>query len=865
MKAQRYLFTLLLSAITVFTVSAQKTVYNILFIQAYTPSENFSKKMEEGLRKGFKDESVDVNITTEYLNSRFWNWASDEEFMRRICQRAADRGTDLIVTANDEAFYCLLACGDALPKKVPIVFFGVNFPDDETMEAFDNITGFTYEQDYQKLFETAKYVFPERTNVILISEDTLLGWYGVKGFKEKWAAFVEQNPEYTYKEFNASKDAMHDILFEVQLAPETPKSIVVYPFWGTFTSSIAKVSQAPSFTLHNLSLQNGAFCAVVPDPYKDARLAAQRASLVLKGESPSALGITENKADLTFDYKQLKFFNVSTGQLPKDSEVINKPYLERHGVLIMVVYALIVGLLIFIVIWLFRLNRRESVRRIHAQTKLLVQSRMVAQRDEFDHVFHSIRDGVITYDSDLRIHFINYSVLQILHLPLNETSRPYEGKAAGTICRLYNNGEEILIPMLERVNEEGISLEIPENTFMKEMHSDNYFPVSGEIVPIRSHGIQKGVAFTFRNISDEAFQKRIFNLALEESAIYPWQYNIHTNSFVFPASYTNTMGFSGTSISRKEVESRIHPEDWLETTALFNKSLDGNNQNTRLSFRQKNGSGIYEWWEFRITMFDGINKDQPYHVMGVCQSIQRYKNAEQELIAARDSALQADRLKTAFLANMSHEIRTPLNAIVGFSDLLKDIHLFSEYDVQQFVGTINKNCELLLALISDILDLSRIESGTMEFQFSTYYLPILMQEVYDSQRLNMPGNVMLIKQVPDGSEKTIITDSVRLKQVLNNLINNAAKFTTTGSIIFGYEEYEPGYITFFVEDTGAGISVEEQKRIFERFYKVDSFTQGAGLGLSICQTIVNRLNGTIGLKSEKGKGTRFTVRIPLVQ
>ena len=126
----------------------------------------------------------------------------------------------------------------------------------------------------------------------------------------------------------------------------------------------------------------------------------------------------------------------------------------------------------------------------------------------------------------------------------------------------------------------------------------------------------------------------------------------------------------------------------------------------------------------------------------------------------------------------------------------------------------------------------------------------------------MPPGVELLLDIPEGSKKYIVTDNVRLQQVVNNLINNAAKFTTSGSITFGYTEDEDGYASLFVEDTGKGISKEGVRHIFERFYKVDNFTQGAGLGLSICQTIVERLHGTISVTSEEGKGTRFTVRLP---
>ena len=354
-------------------------------------------------------------------------------------------------------------------------------------------------------------------------------------------------------------------------------------------------------------------------------------------------------------------------------------------------------------------------------------------------------------------------------------------------------------------------------------------------------------------------------MAVDESSIFPWQFDMETNCFIFPQGFLKRLGYdeSVTTIPRDEMDRTIHPDDLKEIRPLFNRALTGEDSNTRLNFRQRNVNGEYEWWEYRSSVITGLTQDSLYNILGVCQSIQRYKTAEQEMREARDKALQADKLKSAFLANMSHEMRTPLNAIVGFSDLLSDTSGFTSEEIAQFIGTINKNCGLLLALINDILDLSRIESGTMEFMFAEHNLPLLLKTVHDSQRLNMPPGVELVLRMPESDKKYLTTDNVRLQQVVNNLINNAAKFTSSGFITFGYEDDEvPGYTRIFVEDTGVGISEEGIRHIFERFYKVDNFTQGAGLGLSICQTIIERLNGTISVTSEVGKGTRFTVRLP---
>lgn len=242
--------------------------------------------------------------------------------------------------------------------------------------------------------------------------------------------------------------------------------------------------------------------------------------------------------------------------------------------------------------------------------------------------------------------------------------------------------------------------------------------------------------------------------------------------------------------------------------------------------------------------------------------IDKQKEDEIELRKAKDKAEESDRLKSAFLANMSHEIRTPLNAIVGFSNLMNSEEVLEPEEREQFVKLINTNSDLLLKLINDILDLSRMESGKMSFVFDRHDLNVLINEIYCTFQLMMPEGVELRMRVPE-IPVVVAVDPYRLKQVLSNFINNAIKFTTSGYIEVGYYFCTKGdCLHIYVEDTGIGIPEEKQKQVFDRFCKLDEFAQGTGLGLAICQVIAQRFGGEIQLKSEYGKGSRFTLTLP---
>ena len=249
-------------------------------------------------------------------------------------------------------------------------------------------------------------------------------------------------------------------------------------------------------------------------------------------------------------------------------------------------------------------------------------------------------------------------------------------------------------------------------------------------------------------------------------------------------------------------------------------------------------------------------------IIGISWDITNVQNIEQELIQARIKAEQSDRLKSAFLANMSHEIRTPLNAITGFSNLLTTEKDLSEEEKQEFISIINDNTDLLLKLVNDVLELSRIESGNMSFNYREESVRSLLNSIYNTHQLTISSPLKFIKEFPEG-DVFVHIDNMRMTQVITNFLNNAKKFTKSGHIKLGYR-HQPASreVHIFVEDTGAGIPKEELQIIFDRFYKHNEFAQGVGLGLSICKVIVGKMQGRIEVTSEINKGSRFTVVLP---
>ena len=355
---------------------------------------------------------------------------------------------------------------------------------------------------------------------------------------------------------------------------------------------------------------------------------------------------------------------------------------------------------------------------------------------------------------------------------------------------------------------------------------------------------KRQVKMIFSRLSQKNF---FLDLAIQCGGIYIWEFKDEEFFFEYP------VGDQSSRIELEEMWRLIHPDDLTAFKLLWQSLWKADKE--VFQCRARFAGSDYEWWEFRFSAMPAVdNAEGGKDVSGILININDMKKREKELILMRG-------YEQKFLANMSHEIRTPLNAIVGFSSLMGETGDMEEK--RQYMAIIEENNDLLLQLISDILDLSKIEAGTFDFVEKELDVNMLCEDIVRFMKMKAkPGvEVLFDRHLP---ECRIVSDRNRLNQVIANFVNNAIKFTTAGSIRVGYDKVDETHLRFYVADTGLGIEPEMQAQIFDRFIKLNTFVHGTGLGLSISKSIIEQLGGTIGVDSEPGKGSCFWFVLPIV-
>lgn len=360
----------------------------------------------------------------------------------------------------------------------------------------------------------------------------------------------------------------------------------------------------------------------------------------------------------------------------------------------------------------------------------------------------------------------------------------------------------------------------------------------------------------------EGVHKRL-TLSMDGGKISLW--NIQEDILEFDDNFTQLVGLQQRRFTKEELQRFTHPDDITLLNSFFEASHHGAGmliKRIRFSF-EKTGTN-YNWYEFRCSSL----KDAKGETMlaGIMQNIQKQVEHERQLILAKELAEKAE-LKQSFLNNMSHEIRTPLNAIVGFTNLLigKGADEIEPDEKAAMIEIVNNNTDLLLKLVNDVLEISRLDSGNMSFELKVCDVTKIVKEIYVTYQTLIQPSLDFQLELDESVALPANIDSLRFTQVISNFLSNANKFTKEGAIILGCSvDRDRQEICVYVKDTGKGIDEKEFMLIFDRFYKADEFEQGSGLGLSICKVIIERLAGRIEVHSEVDKGSCFAVVLSLV-
>lgn len=727
----------------------------------------------------------------------------------------------------------------------------------------------------EQTIELMRRMIPEMNRLVFVRD----GRYINQQYEDELRKLLDTDyPGMRFTSYKASNMSVDQLLDSLNVT-DTRHTGVLFSSWH-YTRNIAgnteitanpfKIiasSTAPLFALWPSSVKNsGVVGGFTYDVSVYNRQIIKTFNTILEGRQPRDIPFyTPTDAHPTFNYPAMLRNKISPEICPPDSVFIDKPetFAERNRTAIILCGGFFLLFILFQQ-WRIRVMRKvEAARRRESESQIKYAN--LFNRMPIIYIQERVIFDEKHYPADTEFSDIN-AYFERTFLPRNQVV----GKRGS---ELFADSFSEFLRLVNIVLTENRTVTYP--FYYKPL--DIFF----EVILSRSYLTDHIDIFCLDGTALHKAQQKLdsinhkLSLALDVANIVPWKCDLNNGTILCDINKP-VKAASGEAILQNEASlsvsdecyfSKIHKEDRDRIRQAYDDLIAGRTDKVCEEYRvisNESGHWHMEWVEALAAVESFDAQGRPKTLVGTSQVITERKRMEQELLSARDRAEESNRLKTAFLANMSHEIRTPLNAIIGFANLLTSEDIpFSEAEKQEYSRLITSNGDQLLRLISDILDLSKIESNTMEFHFGEHSLHALLTDIYQAQRLCMPEGVRLRLDMPQ-ADTPIVTDASRLKQVVNNLINNAAKFTDNGSITFGFRSPQGcEKVELFVHDTGKGIAQEHLDRIFERFYKADSFVKGVGLGLSICRTITEYLGGAISVESESGKGTRFTIQHPL--
>lgn len=737
-----------------------------------------------------------------------------------------------------------------------------------------NITCLLAPVYYEENINLVKRMLPRMNELIFIADDRYIS-------KES-SAHIEkiirkEHPEIRYKEFSSeyvSTDQLLDSLSQIN----THTTGVLFSSWVNrkeIANSTALMNNSyrviastsvPLFLLkHTSTIEGSMVGGYLYDRNEYNRHLLQTVKDVYEGKQPKYIPFyTVQQKHAYFHYPTLINKDFSLGQCPKDSVFLSRPpsFIQLHKV----EFIIFISLILLVLLYLF-LQRHKI--RILTQLQEAQQKQLDAVSD-YEHLFNQMPVVYIRFKTledetgkltDLQIATVNKSYINYFGKGNEIIGTRYSGLSKSELGEDFHFFEIVheqkrIVNFTHYNDEEKQYFNIIVSPSNKPGMIDLFCTDATEI-----HNMQQEVRSTNRKLA----------MALDVASIVPWKWDLKAHTMLCDINRPIELSDNGEineksySVPESQYFSKIYKEDQERIKQAYENLISGKVEKVKEEYRViTHAEGRYrlDWVEAQAAVENRDENGVPVTLVGSSLIITHRKEIEQELVSAKERAEESNRLKSAFLANMSHEIRTPLNAIVGFSGILASEE--GNENKEEYLSIIENNNTLLLQLISDILDLSKIEAGTLEMIYTDFDLNDMFREQESSLKLKVKSDkVTLVFEEPE-TPCRIHSEKNRIAQVLINLVTNAIKFTEEGSIRFGYSKQDDGMLHFYVSDTGCGIPKEKCKDVFERFVKLNHFAQGTGLGLSICQTIVEHMGGDIGVDSEEGKGATFWFTLPYV-
>lgn len=891
-----YILLILLTIILPFDSQAKSSPatteeYSVLCIQS-SDNPYLITERRKLVEKAFSEADIPVDLHYILLRTHDVESSYSMDVLLENLNAYKETPPDVILTFNDDALNFLMACAHPLVQQTSIVFSNVIVPLD-LMKNYPRITGQLETINYRQAYELGKKLFGE------VDELQIVYGFQREDFKLIDTAEVQLKdiPEFTFFRTLTDKGP-EDVPLDTVQGPDKvrhPLTIsydipTVWPHdqylrYYKENQSIRRIGIKargefiyPNFLSYQLQpfigvtnsyffdegfgggMSHGVIGGYFNTVGRQVDTAVGTCLRILKGEPAESIPIDTGLRTPIFDWELMQHWGISKSQLPEGSVIVNEPFWVKYR---MPVIAGAIGGIILIIaflIYLMRISKKVRSNRNSSVKKLEEEQERVRT------TVNAVSDCIISLDCQEMITSINPAARRLLGL--DEYGTLLKSKHLSSFLKLsprYKHDPFWFMKLVERAAETHEEQHLPEGSLL-ELRNGNSLQISGVIRSLYINGTRIGTLFAFSDCTDQLRQAQFLEFSMAAGDVYTWQINSETNEITFHESFfvTNGIDREVPVLDKDEFINYLHPDDrqlWLHK--LVEVSANATVDKYKLQVRLQLPAG-YVWFEFRITSMPVVSDEQRnMRLFGICLSIQKLKETEFVMQKVLEEAKESNRIKSEFLANMSHEIRTPLNVIVGFSTIINEV---DDQEKGQFLELISKNCDTLLQTINDILDISRVESG-YPFQYKVCYLKKFLSGVWsEEQPLFGDTKVELFLEVPD-DECLIETDPFRLRQLLEQLIRNARNFTFEGSVTLGYQyKTDDKYVIIYVRDTGIGIVPEDREIVFERFYKLDKFTAGGGLGLSLCKEITHRFSGSIQIVDGLyGKGTCVVVNLPVHQ